>query len=174
MSEQPWIHLNTRGQTKKKKTQSHRKKNKTHAHTCKSVPTVGLSRDVGKWSRPLPHHHHPAGAHHTAAFLRVPSGSAHSEVQWERNSACMVLIVGRLWGPTRTPRVQHPKYHYSTQPATSTCAYLPSRQRGEVLTGISSRFRTLSGNQSSIFLLLCKNNAAIPRHCPAGDWSKYS
>lgn len=68
-----------------------------------------------------------------------------------------------LWagsgGSSRTPRVQHPKYHYSTQSATSTCAYLPSRQCGEVLTGISSRFRTLTGNQSRIFLLLCKNNA---------------
>lgn len=149
----------------------------THTHICKLVPTALLdSAEMlvnGQGPSPRPLHHHPAGDCRTAAFLCVPSGSAHSEVPQERNGACMVLIVGQLWGYTRTPRVQHPKYHYSTRPATSTCAYLPSRQRGEVLTGISSRFRTLSGNQSSIFLL-CKNNAVIPHRRPAGDWSKYS
>lgn len=137
---------------------------------------VGLSRDVGKWSN-APPSPPPPPPRWRSPYSCVPSRpvwvcslrGAAGVKQCLYGSHCSPAL-----GAYQNPHVQHPKYHYSTQPATSTCAYLPSRQRGEVLTGISSRFRTPSANQSSIFLFLCRNNAEIPRCCPAGDWSKYS
>lgn len=140
---------------------------------------VGLSRDVGKWSNAPPP---PSPPPPPPPRWRSPYSCVPSRPVWVCSLRGAVGVKQCLYGSHcspalgayQNPHVQHPKYHYSTQPATSTCAYLPSRQHREVLTGISSRFRTLSANQSSIFLLLCKNNAEIPCCCPAGDWSKYS